>query len=416
MEVKAIAKAANGAYLDFLERGTTKVKNDILAAIAQGIDENRNALIEANKKDLKAGEAAGFSKALLDRLTLTEARIDGMITSCHEVSALPDPVGRVYDMNVRPDGFKVGRMRVPIGVIGIIYEARPNVTVEAAALCIKSGNGTVLRGGSSALHSNMALVAIIKSALERCGVDSAFVSYIDSTDRKAVDEMLIQDEYIHLIIPRGGESLIRTVVEKSTIPVLKHYKGVCHTYINEKADLDMARAITVNGKTQRPAVCNATETLLVDEAVAQSYLPVILKALEEKGVELRGCEKTAEIYGASVKPAIEDDWYAEYLDLILAVKVVKDIDEAVSHINKYGSAHTETIVTKEIAVAERFMKKVDSASIIINATTRLSDGGVYGLGAEIGIATDRLHARGPMGLEELTTYKWIVQGDGHLRN
>jgi glutamate-5-semialdehyde dehydrogenase len=325
-------------------------------------------------------------------------------------------VGRIYDMNVRPDGFRVGRMRVPIGVIGIIYEARPNVTVEAAALCIKSGNATVLRGGSSAIRSNMALTAIIKEALRAVDVSDALVSYIDSTDRAAVDEMLVQDDYIHLIIPRGGESLIRRVVEKSTIPVLKHYKGVCHTYINEKADLDMAIDIAVNGKTQRPAVCNATETLLIDRAVAESFLPKILNALEEKGVELRGCEKTATIYGDRVKPATEDDWYAEYLDLILAVKVVDDVDDAVAHINKYGSAHTDTIVTREIRAAEKFMKKVDSASIIVNATTRLSDGGVYGLGAEIGIATDRLHARGPMGLEELTTYKWIVQGDGHLRS
>jgi glutamate-5-semialdehyde dehydrogenase len=416
MEVREIAKAANSAYLDFLELGSTKVKNNILAVIAEGLAANRQTIIAENEKDLAAGEQAGFSKALLDRLALTDARIDGMITSCGEVSALPDPVGRIYDMNVRPDGFRVGRMRVPIGVIGIIYEARPNVTVEAAALCIKSGNATVLRGGSSAIRSNMALTAIIKEALRAVDVSDALVSYIDSTDRAAVDEMLVQDDYIHLIIPRGGESLIRRVVEKSTIPVLKHYKGVCHTYINEKADLDMAIDIAVNGKTQRPAVCNATETLLIDRAVAEAFLPRILNALEEKGVELRGCEKTAAIYGDRVKPATEDDWYAEYLDLILAVKVVDDVDDAVAHINKYGSAHTDTIVTREIRAAEKFMKKVDSASIIVNATTRLSDGGVYGLGAEIGIATDRLHARGPMGLEELTTYKWIVQGDGHLRS
>ncbi len=415
MQVKEIARAANAAYLNFLERGTTRVKNAILMDIAEGILANRARLTEENQKDLEAGKAAGFSTALLDRLALNDKRIEGMVTACREVAALPDPVGRIYDMNVRPEGFKVGRMKVPIGVIGIIYEARPNVTVEAAGLCIKSGNGTVLRGGSSALHSNLALVSIIKEALRKNDVDDAIVSYIDSTDKRAVDELLVQDQYIHLIIPRGGESLIRTVVEKSTIPVLKHYKGICHTYIDEKANLKMALEITLNGKVQRPAVCNATETLLVDAAIAGEFLPTALPALQEAGVEIRGCEKTRAIYSNNVKAATEEDWHAEYLDLILAVKVVDGIDEAIVHINTYGSGHTESIVTREIAAAEKFMKKVDSASIMVNATTRLSDGGVYGLGAEIGISTDRLHARGPMGLEELTTYKWIVQGDGHLR-
>jgi len=414
MKVQEQAKAANSAYLKFLENGTTKAKNEILLSIADGIDKNRDYLISENKKDMENGQKAGFSSALLDRLAFDEKRINGMITSCKEVSVLPDPVGRIYDMNVRPDGFKVGRMRVPIGVIGIIYEARPNVTVEAASLCIKSGNATVLRGGSSAINSNMALVKIIKQALRDNNVDDSIVEYIDSTDRNAVDEMLVQDEYIHLIIPRGGESLIRTVVKKSTIPVLKHYKGVCHTYINEKADLDMAVKLAVNGKVQRPGVCNATETLLVDESIAKEYLPVLVNALKAEGVEIRACKKTREIC-SDVKEATEDDWYAEYLDLILAVKVVDDIDDAIAHINKYGSSHTETIVTKEITSAEKFTKKVDSASIMVNATTRLADGGIYGLGAEIGIATDRLHARGPMGLEELTTYKWLVHGDGHIR-
>ncbi len=415
MSVRELAKAVHRAYLAFLDSGTTKVKNDILAAISDGLATQREQLMVENGKDLEAGEKAGLSKAFLDRLALTDQRIDGMITSMQDVAALPDPVGSIYDMNVRPEGFRVGRMRVPIGVIGIIYEARPNVTVEASALCIKSGNATVLRGGSSAIHSNLALVGIIKAALNQCGVDDSLVGYIDTTAREAVDEMLVQDEYIHLIIPRGGESLIRRVVEKSTIPVLKHYKGVCHTYVNEAADLDMALTIAVNGKVQRPAVCNATETLLVDRAVADAFIPRAVAALQEEGVEIRGCDRTRAIHGEKVKPATEDDWYAEYLDLTLAVKVVDDLDDAIAHINKYGSAHTETIVTRDIAVADRFSRRVDSSSIIVNATTRLSDGGVYGLGAEIGIATDKLHARGPMGLRELTTYKWIVQGDGHIR-
>lgn len=415
MEVRKIAQAANRAYLRFLETGTTQVKNRILEAAAQGLADNRAYLTEQNGEDLAQGEKDGLSKALLDRLALNEKRIEGMIAACREVIALPDPVGRIYDMNVRPQGFKVGRMRVPIGVIGIIYEARPNVTIEAAALCIKSGNATVLRGGSSAVRSNAALVRVIKDALVSCDVDDGFVGCIDSTDRSAVDEMLVQDEFIHLIIPRGGEGLIRRVVEKSTIPVLKHYKGVCHTYIHEAANLDMAVSIAVNAKAQRPAVCNASETLLIDEAAVETHLKPILTALQKAGVELRGCEKTRAAFGDSVKPATEDDWRAEYLDLILAVKVVADIDEAIDHINKYGSSHTEAVVTSRIDAAEKFMKKVDSSSVIVNATTRLSDGGVYGLGAEIGIATDKLHARGPMGIEELTTYKWIVQGDGHIR-
>lgn len=415
MEVRDIAEAAHSAYLRFLDTGTTRLKNQVIEAIAQGLSDQRAFLTEQNNLDLAQGEKEGLTKAFLDRLALNAKRIDGMIAACREVIALPDPVGRIYDMNVRPQGFKVGRMRVPIGVIGIIYEARPNVTIEAATLCIKSGNATVLRGGSSALHSNLALVRIIREAMISCGVDPGFVGYIDSPDRNAVDEMLVQDRFIHLIIPRGGESLIRRVVEKSTIPVLKHYKGVCHTYIHESADLDMAIQIAVNGKVQRPAVCNATETLLIDEAAVKTHLSPILTALQKAGVEIRGCEKTRAAFGAGVVPAIEDDWYAEYLDLTLAVRVVKDIDEAVDHINKYGSAHTEAIVTSQIAASEKFLRKVDSSSVIVNATTRLADGGLYGLGAEIGIATDKLHARGPMGLEELTTYKWIVQGDGHIR-
>jgi glutamate-5-semialdehyde dehydrogenase len=306
-------------------------------------------------------------------------------------------------------------MRVPIGVIGIIYEARPNVTIEAATLCLKSGNAVILRGGSSAYHSNMALMKILKEALTANGVDEHLLSCLTSTERNAVDEMLQQDGLIHLIIPRGGEGLIRHVVEKSRIPVLKHYQGVCHTYVHAQADLNMAEKIAVNAKVQRPGVCNSMETLLVDAEIADTFLPHAIKALQGHGVEIRACDRTRAICGETLKAATEDDYYAEFLDLILAVKVVDSVDEAAAHINKYGSGHTDAIITKDISTANAFIKNVDSASVIVNATTRLADGGVYGLGAEIGISTDRLHARGPMGLEELTTYKWIVLGEGHIR-
>jgi len=415
MEIRELARLTNEAFKEFLKIGNTKLKNKILLDIAKKIEEKKEFIIEENKKDLENGEKNNLSKALLDRLELNEKRINGMIKALEEIVALPDPVGKIYDMYVRPDGFKVGKMRVPIGVIGIIYEARPNVTIEAAALTLKSGNATILRGGSSAFYSNMALVSVIQEVLKENNVNQYLISYIETTDRKAVDELLVQDEYVHLIIPRGGEGLIRSVVEKSRIPVLKHYKGVCHVYVDDEADLDMALNIVINAKVQRPAVCNAMETLLVNKEVASKFLPIALKKLQELGVELRVDEKTKKFYSENVKDATEEDWYAEYLDLILAVKVVDDIDEAISHINKYGSAHTDSIITKNILKAHKFITEVDSSSVMVNASTRLSDGGVYGLGAEIGISTDRLHARGPMGLEELTTYKWIVYGEGHIR-
>jgi len=414
-EVSVLAKSANQAFVEFLDKGSTKLKNDILLEIAEQIKEQRAFLSEENKKDLEAGENAGLSKALLDRLALNDKRIQGMINACKEIAALNDPVGKITDMVVRPGGFKVGRMRVPIGVIGIIYEARPNVTIEAAALCLKSGNAVILRGGSSAFHSNLALVKILQGALKKNGVHENLISCLASKDRKAVDELLVQDEWIHLIIPRGGESLIRSVVEKSRIPVLKHYKGVCHVYVHEEADMEMALKIAVNAKVQRPAVCNSMETLVVDRKIAPAFLPKVLPALQKKGVEIRGCKETIAIYPDEVKETTEEDFTAEFLDLILAVKVVDGLDRAVAFINRYGSAHTDAIVTRDIRAANSFLNNVDSASVMVNASTRLSDGGVYGLGAEIGISTDRLHARGPMGLEELTTYKWIVTGDGHIR-
>jgi len=413
--IEDTARLTRLAYKAFLDKGTTRLKNDVLATIANRLREQRDQIINENEKDLENGRKKGLTKAFIDRLSLNGSRIDGMINACIEIEALKDPVGSIHDQVVRPDGFTVGKMNVPIGVIGMIYEARPNVTIEAATLCLKTGNGVVLRGGADAFYSNMALVGVVRDALKEHGVDENLVSFVETTDRAAVIDLIQQNKFIDLIIPRGGEGLIRLVTDISKIPVLKHYKGVCHTYVNEFADLDIATKVTVNAKVQRPAVCNSTETLLVDEAVASKFLPVVTKKLRDNGVEIRGCEKTRAIVD-DVIPATEDDWYAEYLDLILAIKVVSNMDEAIAHIDKYGSAHTDAIITRDIAASNKFIRNVDSSSVIVNATTRLADGGVYGLGAEIGIATDRLHARGPMGLEELTTYKWVVNGNGNIRS
>jgi glutamate-5-semialdehyde dehydrogenase len=415
LSVREQAQRTHQAYQGFLRSGSTRLKNDILTDMAAGLESGAGAVLEANRADVEAAKASGLSAAMVDRLALDEKRVRAMAAACREIASFDDPVGRVDGMTVRPQGFRVGRMAVPIGVIGIVYEARPNVTIEAAALCLKAGNGTVLRGGTAAYRSNGALVRIVRDALTGRGADPDLVSYIESTERDAVNELVRQDAFVHLIIPRGGESLIRSVTEHSRIPVLKHYKGVCHVYVHEKADLDMAVSITVNAKVQRPAVCNAAEKLLVDRAVARAFLPRILPLLLEKGVEIRGCERTRAVVSEGVKPAAEEDWTEEYLGLILAVKVVDGIDEAVKHINTHGSSHTDAIVTADVRAAERFVRETDSASVMVNASTRLADGGVYGLGAEIGISTDRLHARGPMGLRELTTYKWVVLGDGHLR-
>jgi glutamate-5-semialdehyde dehydrogenase len=412
--IRQLAEKTHKAYQTFLKTGTSEKKNAILRSIAKGIEAARKDIKHANQNDLNIGRDKHLTEAFLDRLALNDARIDGMIQSCMELIDLPDPVGEIYESSKRPEGFTVSKMRVPIGVIGIIYEARPNVTIEAATLCMKSGNGVILRGGSNAYHSNIALVNVIQQALKDNEVDEHLISYLDTTDRKAVDELLIQDDLIHLIIPRGGESLIRSVVEKSRIPVLKHYKGVCHVYVHEDADLEMAEKIIVNAKVQRPATCNSAETLLVDETIAKSFLPKAIQKLQAEGVEVRGCEKTQKICEL-ITPATEDDYYAEFLDLIIAVKVVEHIDEAIAHINTYGSGHTDAIISNKETATAHFTRNADTASVIVNASTRLADGGVYGLGAEIGISTDRLHARGPMGLRELCTYKWVVSGNGHLR-
>jgi len=387
-----------------------ETKNSLLRAMADGIEKSADRIQSANAKDIEAGKKAGLSSAMLDRLALTDKRLSEMAKGVREVAALPDPVGKTISEWTRPNGMRIQKVRVPIGVILIIYESRPNVTADAGCLCFKTGNAVILRGGSEAIHSNLA----IADAMNVPGLPANSIIVVPTTDRAAIDEMLQLDDLINLCIPRGGEGLIRAVAEKSRIPVIKHYKGVCHVYVDRDADFDMAEKIVVNAKCQRPGVCNAIETLLIDEKIADQFLPRVAKALAENKVELRGDERTRQLV-PSAKPATEDDWYAEYLDLILAVRVINGVDEAVDHITKYGSAHSDAIVTGNKATAEKFLREVDSSSVFWNASTRLADGGQYGFGAEIGISTDKLHARGPMGLEELTSYKFVVVGDGQLR-
>jgi len=412
-EIKLIAEKARQAKYS-LRRANSEQKNQVLEKIAQLLLERQEAILSANQKDLEQGKERGLSSALLDRLRLTPERISSMAEGVKELVKLEDPVGKITSIWKRPNGLLVGRMRIPLGVIFMIYEARPNVTIESASLCLKSGNAIILRGGSEAFNSNLALGEIITDALSQLGLDPASVQVVPTTDRKAVDILLRMEDYIDLVIPRGGEQLIRKVVEQSRIPVLKHYKGVCHIFVDREADLNKAREICYNAKVQRPSVCNAMETLLVDEEVAEKFLPEMAKKLESAGVEIRGCEKTCQLI-PQAKPAMEQDWYEEYLDLILAVRVVKGIEEAIEHIQKYGSDHTEAIITENYSRAMEFIQRVDSSSVMVNASTRFSDGFQYGLGAEIGISTTRLHAYGPMGLEELTVCKFIVLGDGQIR-
>lgn len=397
-----------------LAKASSEQKNQALVKMAEALKKKTAELISENKKDIEYGEKKGLSKALIDRLTLNEKRIGEMADGLIEVSQLPDPVGEITKMWKRPNGMTVGRMRVPIGVIGIIYESRPNVTADATSLCLKAGNAVILRGGSEAIHSNKAIVGILREAAKAEGLDSGAITFIDIPDREAVMEMLKLEGIIDLIIPRGGEGLIRAVTENSRIPVLKHYKGVCHVFVDKDADLIMAEEICFNAKVQRSGTCNAMETMLVDEAVAEGFLPKMLKRLEGAGVELRGCPKVLAIY-PDVREVKEEDYYREYLDLVLNVKVVKDMDDAMEHIAKYGSAHSDSIVTMNYDRAMRFLREVDSSAVFVNASTRLNDGYQFGLGAEIGISTDKIHARGPMGLEELTCTKFIVFGSGQLR-
>jgi len=411
--VQHMAQDAKGAArrLGTLSR---EVKDRVILRVAELLKERQAQIQSANRQDVEAAQAQGHAAAFLDRLTLSDKVFASMIKGLKEVAALPDPVGAVTGMWLRPNGLKVGRQRIPLGVIGFIYESRPNVTVDAAALCLKSGNAVILKGGKEALNSNLALGQLMQDALAEAGVPQAAVQVIPSVAREATLELLKQDELVDLIIPRGGEGLIRFVTEHSRIPVLKHYKGVCHIFVDESADLDMAEEVCFNAKVQRPGVCNAMETMLVHEAAAPAFLPRMAARFRQAQVELRGCPRTREI-DPQASPAQAEDWGAEFLDLILAVKVVPDLNAALAHIARYSSNHTEAIITRDYARAQRFLKEVDSSVVLVNASTRFNDGGELGLGAEIGINTSKLHAFGPMGLEELTTTKFIVYGDGQIR-
>nr|WP_223146746.1 glutamate-5-semialdehyde dehydrogenase [Methylomonas albis] len=389
-------------------------KNSALLKIAEAIAAGSAEIASENRKDLDAGKQNGMDPASLDRLELTPARIQAMIEGLKQVAALPDPVGEITNLNYQPSGIQVGQMRVPLGVIGIIYESRPNVTVDAAALCLKSGNACILRGGSESIHSNRAIAVCIASGLAAAGLPQQAVQVVETTDRAAVGELITLKDYVDVIVPRGGKSLIARISGEATIPVIKHLDGICHVYIDGKADLDKAVAIAMNAKTHRYGVCNAMETLLVAESIAASVLPILAEQYAAKSVELRGCLKTCSLIKSAVR-ATEEDWHTEYLAPILSIRIVADIDEAIAHINTYSSAHTEAIVTEDYTLARRFLREVDSSSVMVNASTRFADGFEYGLGAEIGISTDKLHARGPVGLHGLTSLKFIVLGDGHIR-
>ncbi len=396
-------------------RADSGVKNSALEAIAAAIEASRPALLAANEKDMAAGRTSGLDAALLDRLALTDARIAGMAEGLRQIAALPDPVGNISDMNYLPSGIQVGKMRVPLGVVGIIYESRPNVTVDAAGLCLKSGNAAILRGGKEAIHSNQALAHAIQTGLEKAGLPAAAVQVIETTDRAVVGEMITMPDYVDVIIPRGGKGLIERISEEARVPVIKHLDGICHVYIDDDADPEKALQIAFNAKTHRYGVCNAMETLLIAEGIAAQLLPELAKMYREVGVELRGCETSCKVITDCIA-AQPEDWDTEYLAPVLSIRVVKDLDEAMDHICAHSSAHTETIVTENFSRARRFLREVDSSSVMVNASTRFADGFEYGLGAEIGISTDKFHARGPVGLEGLTSQKYVVLGDGHIRN
>ncbi|HEA83731.1 MAG TPA: glutamate-5-semialdehyde dehydrogenase [Thermodesulfobacterium geofontis] len=408
-----MAKRAKIASKDLIIL-SSHTKNEVLKRVAQKLREKKEELKKINEKDVNQAIIQGHTRAFIDRLTLTDKIIEGMAKGLEEVAMLPDPVGEVVKMWKRPNGLWVGKMRIPLGVIAMIYESRPNVTIDAAGLCFKSGNAVILRGGKEALNSNVALGEIFRETLKEFNISEDVVQVVPTPDRKLMEYMLELEEYIDLVIPRGGEGLIRFVTEKARMPVIKHYKGVCHVYIDEEADIKKAKEIAINAKCQRPGVCNAMETLLVHKNIAEKILPSLGEEYKKFGVELRGCPETLK-YIPWAKPATEEDWYAEYLDLILAIKVVEDIDSAIEHISKYGSNHTEAIVTENYSKAMKFLKEVDASVVLVNASTRFNDGGELGLGAEIGISTTKMHAYGPMGLEELTTTKFIVFGDGQIR-
>ncbi|MCD5390719.1 glutamate-5-semialdehyde dehydrogenase [candidate division NPL-UPA2 bacterium] len=412
-EILAVAQGARQAARR-LAHASTETKNRALLSMAKGLRKSEKAILTENEKDVKGAKEKNLPKALVDRLLLNSSRIESMASGLEEVAALPDPVGETIKMWRRPNGLEIGKRRVPIGVIALIYEARPNVTADSSGLSLKAGNAIILRGGSEAIHSNLAIARVLSEEASRAGVPQAAIQLIKTTDREAVRELLKLNDFIDLIIPRGGESLIRTVVEESTIPVIKHYKGICHTYVDESADLDMAVKVSFNAKVQRPGVCNAMETLLVHQDIARDFLPTMIKKFQEAGVEMKGCQEVRKIV-PEIKEATEEDWKTEYLDLVLSVKVVPSLKEAIEHIHKYGSSHSEAIITENYRAAKRFLDEVDAAAVYVNASTRFTDGGEFGLGAEIGISTEKIHARGPMGLEELCIYKYIIYGEGQVR-
>jgi glutamate-5-semialdehyde dehydrogenase len=417
MNIKAYMQTLGSQARDasrIIAAADTVLKNQALLAIAEALNHDREKLLSANALDMQNGVANGLDAALLDRLELNPERIDAMIEGLHQVAALPDPIGEMTDLEDRPSGIKLGKMRVSLGVIGIIYESRPNVTIDAASLCLKSGNATILRGGSEAIQSNQAIAACITQGLLEVGLPEAVVQVVNTTDRAAVGELITMTEFVDVIVPRGGKSLIERISADARVPVIKHLDGNCHVYIDDRADLQKAVAIALNAKTHRYGVCNAMESLLVAESVANKVLPELAALYAEKNVELRGCDRTREIIASAVV-ASEEDWGLEYLAPILSIKVVAGLEEAIEHINNYSSQHTEAIITEDQERANRFIRQVDSSSVIVNASTRFADGFEYGLGAEIGISTDKIHARGPVGLEGLTCQKWVVYGDGQIR-
>ncbi|NOX42657.1 MAG: glutamate-5-semialdehyde dehydrogenase [Gammaproteobacteria bacterium] len=397
-----------------LSQASTNAKNSALLAIADIIIENKGSLVEINKKDLEAGKKHGLDAALLDRLELNEERILAMAQGLREIAALPDPIGEISNLSYRPSGIQVGKMRVPLGVIGIIYESRPNVTADAAGLCLKSGNATILRGGSEAINSNQAIESYIKTGLEKAGLPTTSVQVVKTIDRAAVMELVRMKEYIDVIVPRGGKGLIENISNEARVPIIKHLDGICHVYIDDKADIQKAIDIAINSKTHRYGVCNAMETLLIAKDIAEQILPKLQERFNEKGVELRGCEQTRDIL-TNINPASDEDWDTEYLAPILSIKITNGLAGAIEHIHAHSSGHTESIVTEDITRARKFISEVDSSSVIINASTRFADGYEYGLGAEIGTSTDKLHVRGPVGVEGLTSQKFVVIGDGQIR-
>lgn len=413
LSIYELGRRAKEASYDLSIAETTE-KNKALQLMAKALIENKKSILEANEIDIKIAKEKGTKEAMIDRLKLNEERIEGMAKGILDIISLEDPVGEVIEMWKRPNGLQIGKKRVPIGVIGIIYEARPNVTSDAAALCLKTGNAVVLKGGSDAINSNKAIVKALAKAVEESGLPLNSIQLIEDTSREAASDMMRLNEYIDVLIPRGGAGLIKAVVNNATVPVIETGIGNCHIYVDEDCDFDMARDIIINAKTSRPAVCNAVEKMIINEKVADKFLPIIIEALRKKDVEVRGDEKVKAIVN-DIKGATEEDWSKEYLDYIIGAKIVKDVDEAISHINKYGSGHSEAIVTNSYKNSQRFLNKVNAAAVYINASTRFTDGGEFGFGAEIGISTQKLHARGPMGLKELTTIKYIIYGNGQIR-